>query len=74
VQQVPQRKTTPVSPRGLHGATGVYAYWITITNREAYGVQASDGIRFGHESQFPGETLVTRGITHAVARRRRPPP
>ena len=68
VQQVPQRETTPFYPRSPYGAAKVYAYWITVNYREAYGMHASNGILFNHESPIRGETFVTRKITRAVAR------
>jgi len=68
VQEVPQRETTPFYPRSPYGAAKVYAYWITVNYREAYGMHASNGILFNHESPIRGETFVTRKITRAVAR------
>ena len=68
VQQVPQRETTPFYPRSPYGAAKVYGYWITVNYREAYGMHASNGILFNHESPIRGETFVTRKITRAVAR------
>ena len=68
VQEVPQRETTPFYPRSPYGAAKVYAYWITVNYREAYGLHASNGILFNHESPVRGETFVTRKITRAVAR------
>ena len=68
VQEVPQRETTPFYPRSPYGAAKVYAYWITVNYREAYGLHASNGILFNHESPIRGETFVTRKITRAVAR------
>jgi len=68
VQEVPQRETTPFYPRSPYGAAKVYAYWITVNYREAYGIYACNGILFNHESPIRGETFVTRKITRAVAR------
>ncbi len=68
VQEVPQRETTPFYPRSPYGAAKVYAYWITVNYREAYGMHASNGILFNHESPLRGETFVTRKITRAIAR------
>lgn len=68
VQEVPQRETTPFYPRSPYGAAKVYAYWITVNYREAYGMHASNGILFNHESSVRGETFVTRKITRALAR------
>lgn len=67
VQEKPQRETTPFYPRSPYGAAKVYAYWITVNYREAYGIHASNGILFNHESPIRGETFVTRKITRAVA-------
>ena len=67
VQEVPQRETTPFYPRSPYGAAKLYAYWITVNYREAYGIHASNGILFNHESPLRGETFVTRKITRAVA-------
>ena len=67
VQEVPQRETTPFYPRSPYGAAKLYAHWITINYREAYGIHASNGILFNHESPMRGETFVTRKITRAVA-------
>ena len=67
VQQVPQRETTPFYPRSPYAAAKLYAYWITVNYREAYGMHASNGILFNHESPIRGETFVTRKITRAVA-------
>ena len=67
VQEVPQRETTPFYPRSPYGAAKVYAYWITVNYREAYGLHASNGILFNHESPLRGETFVTRKITRAAA-------
>jgi len=68
VQETPQKETTPFYPRSPYGAAKVYAYWITINYREAYGLHASNGILFNHESPVRGETFVTRKITRALAR------
>jgi GDPmannose 4,6-dehydratase len=68
VQEVPQRETTPFYPRSPYGAAKVYAYWITVNYREAYGLFACNGILFNHESPIRGETFVTRKITRALAR------
>ena len=67
VQETPQRETTPFYPRSPYGAAKLYAYWITVNYREAYGMHASNGILFNHESPIRGETFVTRKITRAVA-------
>ena len=67
VHEVPQRETTPFYPRSPYGAAKVYAYWITVNYREAYGMHASNGILFNHEGPMRGETFVTRKITRAVA-------
>ena len=67
VQETPQRETTPFYPRSPYAAAKLYAYWITVNYREAYGVHASNGILFNHESPLRGETFVTRKITRAVA-------
>jgi GDPmannose 4,6-dehydratase len=64
---VPQRETTPFQPRSPYAAAKLYAYWITVNYREAYGYHASNGILFNHESPLRGETFVTRKITRAVA-------
>ena len=66
--EVPQRETTPFYPRSPYGAAKLYAYWICVNYREAYGLHASNGILFNHESPIRGETFVTRKITRAVAR------
>ena len=66
-QEVPQRETTPFYPRSPYGAAKLYAYWITVNYREAYGIHASNGILFNHESPIRGETFVTRKITRGVA-------
>lgn len=67
VQETPQTETTPFYPRSPYGAAKLYAYWITVNYREAYGMHASNGILFNHESPVRGETFVTRKITRAVA-------
>jgi GDPmannose 4,6-dehydratase len=67
VQEVPQKETTPFYPRSPYGAAKMYAYWIVVNYREAYGMHASNGILFNHESPLRGETFVTRKITRAVA-------
>lgn len=67
VQEIPQRETTPFYPRSPYGVAKLYAYWITVNYREAYGMHASNGILFNHESPIRGETFVTRKITRAVA-------
>jgi GDPmannose 4,6-dehydratase len=67
VQEVPQRETTPFYPRSPYAAAKLYAHWITVNYREAYGMHASNGILFNHESPIRGETFVTRKITRAVA-------
>src|SRR5947209_13995736 len=66
-REVPQRETTPFYPRSPYGAAKIYAYWITVNYREAYGIHASNGILFNHEGPTRGETFVTRKITRAVA-------
>lgn len=68
VKEIPQKETTPFYPRSPYGAAKVYGYWITVNYREAYGMHASNGILFNHESPIRGETFVTRKITRAVAR------
>jgi GDPmannose 4,6-dehydratase len=68
VQEIPQRETTPFYPRSPYGAAKVYAYWITVNYREAYGLYACNGILFNHESPMRGETFVSRKITRALAR------
>jgi len=65
--EVPQSETTPFHPRSPYAAAKLYAYWITVNYREAYGIHASNGILFNHESPIRGETFVTRKITRAVA-------
>ena len=67
VQAVPQNETTPFYPRSPYAAAKLYAYWITVNYREAYGIHASNGILFNHESPIRGETFVTRKVTRAVA-------
>jgi len=67
VRETPQRETTPFIPRSPYAAAKLYAYWITVNYREAYGIHASNGILFNHESPIRGETFVTRKITRAVA-------
>src|SRR5580700_1814005 len=67
VQETPQRETTPFYPRSPYAVAKLYAYWITINYRESYGIYASNGILFNHESPIRGETFVTRKITRAVA-------
>src|SRR6202451_387881 len=68
VQEIPQKETTPFYPRSPYGVAKLYAYWITVNYREAYGMHASNGILFNHESPIRGETFVTRKITRALAR------
>jgi GDPmannose 4,6-dehydratase len=68
VQQIPQRETTPFYPRSPYSVAKLYAYWITVNYREAYGMHACNGILFNHESPIRGETFVTRKITRALAR------
>src|SRR5216117_3652832 len=67
VQEIPQRETTPFYTRSPYAAAKLYAYWITVNYREAYGMHASNGILFNHEGPTRGETFVTRKITRAVA-------
>src|SRR5918912_3717607 len=67
VQQTPQKETTPFYPRSPYAVAKIYGYWITVNYREAYGMHASNGILFNHESPFRGETFVTRKVTRAVA-------
>lgn len=67
VQEIPQRETTPFYPRSPYGAAKLYAYWVTVNYREAYGIHASNGILFNHESPMRGETFATRKISRAVA-------
>lgn len=68
VQEVPQKETTPFYPRSPYAVAKLYAYWITVNYREAYGIYACNGILFNHESPLRGETFVTRKITRALAR------
>jgi GDPmannose 4,6-dehydratase len=68
VRETPQRETTPFHPRSPYGVAKLYAYWITVNYREAYGLYACNGILFNHESPIRGETFVTRKITRALAR------
>jgi GDPmannose 4,6-dehydratase len=68
VQETPQRETTPFHPRSPYAVAKLYAYWITVNYREAYGMYACNGIMFNHESPIRGETFVTRKITRALAR------
>src|SRR3981189_2641161 len=68
VQETPQRETTPFYPRSPYAVAKLYAYWITVNYREAYGIYACNGILFNHESPLRGETFVTRKITRALAR------
>jgi GDPmannose 4,6-dehydratase len=68
VQETPQKETTPFYPRSPYGAAKLYAYWITVNYREAYGLYACNGILFNHESPIRGETFVTRKITRGLAR------
>ncbi len=68
VQEVPQRETTPFYPRSPYAVAKLYGYWITVNYREAYGMHASNGILFNHESPLRGETFVTRKVTRAVTR------
>ena len=68
VQEVPQKESTPFYPRSPYAAAKLYAYWITVNYREAYGIYACNGILFNHESPIRGETFVTRKITRALAR------
>jgi GDPmannose 4,6-dehydratase len=68
VQETPQKETTPFYPRSPYAVAKLYAYWITVNYREAYGLYACNGILFNHESPRRGETFVTRKITRAVAR------
>src|SRR5207248_4278976 len=67
-QEIPQTERTPFYPRSPYGVAKLYAYWITVNYREAYGIHASNGILFNHESPIRGETFVTRKITMAAAR------
>ena len=68
VQETPQRETTPFYPRSPYAAAKLYAFWVTVNYREAYGMYSCNGILFNHESPIRGETFVTRKITMAVAR------
>ena len=68
VQEIPQRESTPFYPRSPYAVAKLYAYWITVNYREAYGMHASNGILFNHESPLRGETFVTRKVTRAVSR------
>ncbi|MEP1094938.1 MAG: GDP-mannose 4,6-dehydratase [Cyclobacteriaceae bacterium] len=68
VQEVPQKETTPFYPRSPYAVAKLYAYWITVNYREAYGIYACNGILFNHESPLRGETFVTRKITRAIAK------
>ena len=68
VRETPQRETTPFYPRSPYGVAKIYAYWITVNYREAYGLHASNGLLFNHESPRRGETFVTRKITRGLAR------
>src|SRR5687768_8665280 len=68
VQEIPQKETTPFYPRSPYAVAKLYAYWITVNYREAYGLYACNGILFNHESPLRGETFVTRKITRAMAR------
>ena len=68
MQEIPQKETTPFYPRSPYAVAKLYAYWITVNYREAYGIYACNGILFNHESPIRGETFVTRKITRALAR------
>jgi GDPmannose 4,6-dehydratase len=68
VQEVPQTEKTPFYPRSPYGVAKLYAYWVTVNYREAYGIFACNGILFNHESPIRGETFITRKITRALAR------
>ena len=68
MQEIPQKETTPFYPRSPYACAKLYAYWITVNYREAYGIYACNGILFNHESPVRGETFVTRKITRALAR------
>jgi len=68
VQEIPQKETTPFYPRSPYAVAKLYAYWITVNYREAYGIYACNGVLFNHESPVRGETFVTRKITRAIAR------
>ena len=68
VQEIPKKETTPFYPRSPYAVAKMYAYWITVNYREAYGIYACNGVLFNHESPLRGETFVTRKITRAIAR------
>ena len=68
VQEMPQKETTPFHPRSPYGVAKLYAYWVTVNYREAYGMYACNGILFNHESPRRGETFVTRKISRGLAR------
>lgn len=68
VQEIPQRESTPFYPRSPYAVAKLYAYWITVNYREAYGLHASNGILFNHESPVRGETFVNRKVTRALSR------
>src|ERR1700756_5194241 len=68
VQEIPQKETTPFYPRSPYAVAKLYAYWITVNYREAYGMYACNGVLFNHESPLRGETFVTRKVTRALAR------
>ena len=68
MQEIPQKETTPFYPRSPYGVAKLYAYWITVNYREAYGMFTCNGILFNHESPIRGETFVTRKVTRAAAR------
>ena len=68
VQEIPQTEKTPFYPRSPYGVAKLYSYWITVNYREAYGLHASNGILFNHESPMRGETFVTRKVTRALSR------
>ena len=68
VQEIPQRESTPFYPRSPYGCAKVFSYWLTVNYRESYGLHASNGILFNHESPRRGETFVTRKITRAISR------
>lgn len=68
VQEIPQKETTPFYPRSPYAVAKMYAYWITVNYREAYGIYACNGVLFNHESPLRGETFVTRKITRAISR------
>ncbi len=68
MQEIPQKETTPFYPRSPYAVAKLYAYWITVNYREAYGIYGCNGILFNHESPLRGETFVTRKITRALAR------